>query len=82
MIASGWSDRDWPPAPDSKLSTEDNAVEPKGVPCSNLKWESMSLARDVDGIESWSVDETVESGSCTEVVASETVIPPSRLPLM
>jgi len=53
MIAAGWGDRDWSPALDSKLSTEDNAVEPEGVSCSILRWESKSLGRDVDGIESW-----------------------------
>jgi len=82
MIAAGWGDRDWSPALDSKLSTEDNAVEPEGVSCSILRWESKSLGRDVDGIESWSADETAGSRLRTGVVASVIVIPPSSLPFM
>ena len=82
MIAAGWGDRDWSPVLDSKLSTEDDAVKPEGVSCSILRWESKSLARYEDGIESWSVDETVRSRSYTDVVASETVIPLSSLPFM
>jgi len=60
---------------DPKLSTEDEARESVGEYSSILKSGLRSLAIERDGIDSWSLNETVES-RLSPVVTTDTVTPP------
>ena len=61
----------------SRLDTEDEGVDCEGEYCSILKSGFKSLAMEIDGIESWSVIEIVESRSSLSSpdIVTETVTP-------
>jgi len=61
----------------SRLDTEDDAGDCEGEYCSILKSGFKSLAMEIDGIESWSVTEIVESRSrlSSPDIVTETVTP-------
>jgi hypothetical protein len=61
-----------------KLDTEDDAVDSEGEYDSNLKSGLKSLAREIDGIESWSM-EIVESRFWSPDLVTEIVTPPLLL---
>jgi len=62
-----------------KLDTDDDAMESEGEYDSSLKSGLKSLAMEIDGIESWSDIEIVESRLRSPDLVTEIVTPPLLL---
>jgi hypothetical protein len=63
----------------SKPPTDDDAVELVGENCSILSSGLRSPVREMDGIESWSLNESIESRLFLDDVTTETLTPPLLL---
>lgn len=75
MITTGWCDNGLCVS-GSKVSTDDDAMESVGEYCSILRPGLRSLEKEMDGIESWSVNESIESRLSPLAVVTETETPP------
>jgi hypothetical protein len=67
---------DWACILGSRLSADDNATEFEDEYCSILKSGSMSPAMEMDWIESWSLNETLDRRLSLVVMTTETETSP------